>query len=258
MNFAFAIPLTVPLAVTLLLPGVALAQRTAPARPAATAAAPATAARTFSFAADAPGKEPSQFLPMVGNWIVTNDGGKRVLMVDGRIWKKGQPSGGLAEKARAIYGAEHEEFIDNVKAFAYYPIAVNKSVGEFSNGSLGVRFKMIGGALDRCAGILFNVKPNGDYLAVRFNGTEDNVVLWTFKEGKRSFVKRGIETVPLELGTWNDLRVEIAGTSMKAYLNGKLNLEFTLSEPVSGKVGLWSKTDSMTLFDGFTVTPGAR
>ncbi len=250
MNFAFVIPFAMPLAVTLLLPAAALAQRTAPSRPAA--------ARTFSFAADAPGKEPSQFLPMVGNWVVTTDGGQRVLMVDGRIWKKGQPSGGLAEKARAIYGAEHEEFIDNVKAFAYYPIAVNKSVDNFSNGALSVRFKMIGGALDRCAGILFNVKPNGDYLAVRFNGTEDNVVLWTFKEGKRSFVKRGTETVPLELGTWNDLRVEIAGTLMKAYLNGKLNLEFALPEPVSGKVGLWSKTDSMTLFDGFTVTPEVR
>lgn len=250
MTFAFALPLALPLAATLLLPASALAQRAATPRPAA--------ARTYGFAADAPGKEPSQFLPMVGNWVVTNDGGKRVLMVDGRIWKKGQPSGGLAEKARAIYGAEHEEFIDNVTAFAYFPIAVNKAVDDFGNGALSVRFKMIGGALDRCAGILFNVKPNGDYLTVRFNGTEDNVVLWTFTEGKRAFVKRGTEAVPLELGTWNELRVEIAGTSMKAYLNGKLNLEYTLPSPVSGKVGLWSKTDSMMLFDAFTVAPGAR
>jgi len=48
---------------------------------------------------------------------------------------------------------------------------------------------------DQCAGILFNLKPNGDYLTVRFNGKEDNlVVLWTFSKGKRSFVKRGSET----------------------------------------------------------------
>ena len=46
--------------------------------------------------------------------------------------------------------------------------------------------KMIGGTLDRCAGLLFNVKPNGDYLTVRFNGTEDNVVLWKFVNGVRS------------------------------------------------------------------------
>lgn len=215
-------------------------------------------AQSFAFAKDVVGKEPSQFLPMVGNWVVTQDAGKHVLMVDGRIWKKGQPAGGLADKARAIYGAEHEEFIDNVKAFAYFPIAVNKAVPNFTNGTISVKFKMIGGALDRCGGILFNVKPNGDYLTVRFNGTEDNVVLWTFKNGVRSFTKRGTGSFPLELGTWNELSLTVKGTDFKAYLNGTLAVEFTLAEPVSGKVGLWSKTDSMTLFDAFTVTPGGQ
>ena len=51
-------------------------------------------------------------------------------------------------------------------------------------------FKLVDGKLDSCAGILFNLKPNGDYLTVRFNGKEDNVVLWTFNKGKRSFVKK--------------------------------------------------------------------
>jgi hypothetical protein len=187
--------------------------------------------------------------------VVAEEEGKKVVMVDGRQWKRGQPAGGLADNARAIYGARHEEFIDNVKAFAYFPIAVAKGIERFDNGEISVRFMMVGGTLDRCAGILFDVKPNGDYLAVRFNGTEDNVVLWTFDSGKRSFVKRGNETVPLELGTWHELRVSVHGTQLRAYLDGKLNLEHTLAEPVSGKVGLWSKTDSMTEFTDFTVTP---
>ena len=178
---------------------------------AATAGAQA-ATRSFDFSKDQPGREPSQFLPMVGNWVVTQDEGKRVLFVDGRIWKKGQAPGGLADKARAIYGAEHEEFLDNVKQFAYFPIAVNKEIANFENGDLSVKFKMIGGTLDRCSGILFNVKPNGDYLAVRFNGTEDNVVLWKFVNGVRSQVKRAPKAVPLELGTWNSLRVVTHGT----------------------------------------------
>ena len=176
-------------------------------------------------------------------------------MVDGRQWKRGQPAGGLADKARAIYGASHEEFIDNVKAFAYFPIAVAKGVDDFRDGELSLRFKMIGGTLDRCAGILFDVKPNGDYLAVRFNGTEDNVVLWTFNDGKRSFVKRGPENYPLELGTWHELKARVRGTAFTAYLDDKLVLEHTLKAPVSGKVGLWSKTDSMSEFADFTVTP---
>jgi hypothetical protein len=204
------------------------------------------------------GTEPSTFIPMVGNWSITDEDGKKVVFVDGREWKRGQPAGGLADKARAIYGARHEEFIDNVKAFAYFPIAVAKGIDDFQNGEISVRFMMIGGTLDRCGGILFNVKPNGDYLAVRFNGTEDNLVLWTFNEGKRSFVKRAPENVPLELGTWHEIKIAVHGTQLQGFLDGKPILEYTLKEPVSGKVGLWSKTDSMTEFSDFTVTPAAK
>jgi hypothetical protein len=214
--------------------------------------------RRVDFANETVDRESSQFLGMVGKWVIAKDDGRKVLFVDGRIWKRGQPAGGLADKARAIYGAEHEEFIDNVKAFAYFPIAVAKDIPSFENGEIRVKFKLVGGTLDRCAGILFNVKPNGDYLTVRFNGTEDNIVLWTFKDGKRSFVKRGPENVPLELGTWHELTVIVNGTQLQAKLDGKLALEYTLPAPVVGKVGLWSKTDSMTEFEGFTVTPGAK
>jgi hypothetical protein len=117
---------------------------------------------------------------------------------------------------------------------------------------------MVGGTLDRCAGILFNVKPNGDYLTVRFNGTEDNVVLWKFVNGVRSSVRRGTKAVPLELGTWNELRVSIKGAQITAYLNGELMIDQAWTEPISGKVGLWAKTDSMSEFDAFTVNPVAR
>jgi hypothetical protein len=233
---------------TAALPGAAVAQR-APAPP---------APLRIDVAKDRVGSEPSTFLPMVGHWVVVDEEGRKVVMVDGREWKRGQPAGSLADKARAIYGARHEDFIDNVKAFAYYPIAVARGVDRFENGEISVKFMMVGGTLDRCAGILFNVKPNGDYLTVRFNGTEDNVVLWTFNTGKRSFVKRGSETVPLELGTWHELKISVHGTRLEAYLDGKLNLEHTLSEPVSGNVGLWSKTDSMTEFTDFTVTRAVR
>src|SRR5262245_11419422 len=208
-----------------------------------------------SLTTETPGKEPKAFLPLVGSWVITKEQGKNVLFIDGRVWKRGQPAGGLADKARAIYGARNEEFIESIKAFAYFPIAVAKGFDNFENGEISVRFQMIGGSLDRCAGILFNVKPNGDYLTVRFNGTEDNVVLWTFNNGVRKFVKRGTETVPLELGTWHTLKINVNGTQLQGFLDGKLLLEHTLTEPVSGKIGVWSKTDSMTEFDDFIVTP---
>jgi hypothetical protein len=207
---------------------------------------------------DVAGREPKTFLPMVGTWTVTTEAGKKVVFVDGRAWKRGQPAGGLADKARQIYGKSHEEFIESVQAFAYYPIAVYRDVADFRNGDISTRFMMVGGTLDRCAGILFNVKPNGDYLALRFNGTEDNVVLWTFNNGKRSMVKRAPGEIPLELGTWHELKLSVHGTSLTGYVDGKNVFEYTLPEPVTGKVGLWSKTDSMVEFADFTVTQSSK
>ncbi len=213
------------------------------------------AAQAISIDAEREGREPKAFIPMVGHWVVATDEGKKVIMVDGRTWKRGQPSGGLADKARDLYGASHEEFIDNVKAFAYFPIAVAKDVPNFTDGTITVKFKMIGGTLDRASGILFNVKPNGDYLALRFNGTEDNLVLWKMVKGTRSFVKRGAKNVPLELGTWHEIKVVTKGRSVMGYLDGELLVESEWETPIDGKVGLWSKTDSMSEFADFTVTP---
>src|SRR5262245_52340155 len=191
---------------------------------------PAAAAKSIrvDLSKEKVGAESAKFLSVVGNWVIVDDAGTRCIAVDGRQWMRGQPAGGLAEKARAIYGSKHEEFIDNVKAFAYFPYAVAKEIEDFRGGEIGVRFKLVAGQLDQCAGILFNLKPNGDYLTVRFNGKEDNVVLWTFNKGKRSFVKKGSENVPLAMNQWNDLRITVKGTALEGYLNGKRLLEYTL------------------------------
>ncbi len=110
-----------------------------------------------------------------------------------------------------------------------------------------MRFQIVEGALDQCAGILFNLKPNGDYLTVRFNGKEDNLVLWTFNKGVRKFVKRAPDEVPLKTKEWYTMKIAVQGTKLDGYLNGKKLLDYTLTEPVTGKVGIWSKTDSQLL-----------
>ena len=94
----------------------------------------------------------------------------------------------------------------------------------------------------------------GGHAAVRFNGMEDNVVLWTFNKGVRKFVKRGTENVPLTKNQWHTLQISVHGTSLQASLNGKHLLDYALAEPVAGKIGVWSKTDSVSFFDDFTVT----
>ena len=204
------------------------------------------------------GAEPSRFLAVVGDWSIVNDSGKKALLVDGRAWKNGQPAGGLADKARSIYGSRHEEFIDNVKAFAYFPYAVAQGIDNFQNGEISMRFKLLGGALDQCAGILFNLKPNGDYLTVRFNGKEDNLVLWTFEKGKRSFVKKGTKDVHIPYKEWHAMKIAAHGTQLEGWLDGELLLDYTLAAPVAGKVGVWSKTDSISELSDFVVAPAAQ
>src|SRR5437660_11276604 len=89
------------------------------------------------------GHESTKFLSVVGNWsIVEDNSGKKVLAVDGRSWLRGQPAGSLAEKARSIYGARNEEFIDDVKSSAYCPYAVASDVDDFHDGEVGVWFKI--------------------------------------------------------------------------------------------------------------------
>src|SRR5712672_2743395 len=200
------------------------------------------------------GAEPKSFLSVVGIWRIEQEGAKKVLAVDGRQWKEGQSSAGVADKARALYGDRYAEFLDRVQAYAYFPYAVAKDIQDFRNGELAVRFEGISGRIDQGAGILFNLKPNGDYLTIRANSLENNLVLWKFEKGKRSSVT-WIRNTPTATRQWHDLKVRIAGTKLEGYLNGKLYLEHVLPQPVSGRIGLWSKADSHVYFDGFTVVP---
>ena len=101
---------------------------------------------------------------------------------------------------------------------------------------------------------MFNLKTNGDYLTIRANCLENNVVLWKFEKGRRSSVK-WIRDTPTPSGQWHDLKVRIAGNKVEGYLNGKLYLEHTLTDPVTGRVGLWSKADSHVYFDEFSLSP---
>jgi len=208
----------------------------------------------IEFSQDAVGAEPKSFVSVVGIWRIDNEGGNKVLAVDGRQWKEGQASAGIAEKARALYGERYAEFLDRVQAYAYFPYTVAQDVQDFRNGDITVRFEGISGRIDQGAGILFNLKPNGDYLTVRANCLENNLVLWKFERGKRSSVK-WIRDTPTASHQWHELKVHIAGATVEGYLDGKLYLEHTLPEPVSGRIGLWSKADSHVYFDDFTVIP---
>jgi len=229
------------------------------------------------------GAQPQTFEPMVGTWLVAEDAGDKVIMVDGRPWalSKDNPTKLLIQSARKLYGTSNEELMDNAKQFAYYPVAVLKGVDNFSNGTITVKFKTVAGDLDRASGILFNVKPNGDWLAARYNDTENNVGLWEFHNGIRRLVKFSDRNnkFMLDRAAYHELKLDVDGASIRISVDGKLGVEHTLGSapgpgrngappnpdlfaennpvlrpPVSGHIGLWAKTDSTSYFKDYSVT----
>ena len=241
------------------------------------------AEKKIDLSKEKPGQAPVAFQPMVGTWTVVQDGPDKVIQVYGRPWvaSKDNPTKLLLQSARKLYGTNNEELMDNAKQFAYFPVAVLNGVDNFSNGTLSVKFKTIAGDADRASGILFNVKPNGDWLAVRFNDTENNVAFWEFHNGVRRNLKFSdrAKPIPLDRAAWHELKLTIDGPTLQAFIDGSLAMEYTLGAeptvgrrgpphedlyprnnpvlrpPVSGKVGLWSKTDSTIQFKDYKVYP---
>src|SRR2546425_2044168 len=91
------------------------------------------------------GRPPATLEPMVGTWLVAQDGADKVIVVDGRPWvaSKDNPTKLLIESARKLYGTSNEELMDNAKQFAYFPIAVLRGLDSFTNGTITVKFKTI-------------------------------------------------------------------------------------------------------------------
>jgi hypothetical protein len=159
------------------------------------------------------GRPPKTFEPMVGTWLVAQDGPDKVIMVDGRPWvaSKDNPTKLLIETARKLYGTSNEELMDNAKQFAYFPVAVATGVDSFSNGTISVKFKTIAGDADRASGILFNVKPNCDWLAGRYNDTENNVAIWEFHNGMRRNMRFSdrAKKFMLDRAAWHELKLTV-------------------------------------------------
>lgn len=215
------------------------------------------ATTTQGFDGETVGAEPRSFSAAVGTWVIVDDGGRKVLSVNGSRWSSGQTSAGLADKARALYGERYAEFLDNVQTYAYFPIAVLNAVPDFKEGTISVRFKGVAGRIDQGAGILFNLQPSGDYLTLRANPLEDNLVLWKYEKGRRSSVK-WIRNTPTPSGQWHELKLTVVGRKVIGWLDGKGYLEHELPAGVSGRVGLWSKADSVVYFDEYRVVAPDR
>jgi len=138
---------------------------------------------------------------------------------------------------------------------ATYPLLL-KDDTQIRDGFVEIMFKAIAGSEDRAAGIVWRARDANNYYVVRANALEDNVVLYKTVEGVRSaldIVGRkggyGVE-VSVPANEWLRLRVQFNGSRFRVLYNGQQLFEVedaTFKD--SGKIGLWTKADSVTLFD---------
>jgi hypothetical protein len=126
---------------------------------------------------------------------------------------------------------------------------------------VSVRFRSISGADDQAAGLVWRYVDANNYYIVRANALEDNVVLYKVEKGRRIDlpVKGQGRTygakAPVPPKTWHTLSVTARGNLFTVTINGKQLYEVEDKTFIAaGKTGLWTKADSVMMFDDFSVT----
>jgi hypothetical protein len=142
-----------------------------------------------------------------------------------------------------------------------FPLAIYDGA-ETTNGEISVRFKPISGRVDQAAGLVWRYRDANNYYIVRANARENNVVLYKVQDGKRTSLGTlgraddyGVKhTVPGQ--QWSTLGVAFRGSRFTVAFDGEKLFEVEDSTFAgAGKVGLWTKADSVTYFDGFEIKP---
>ena len=123
----------------------------------------------------------------------------------------------------------------------------------YANFTLETRFKAVSGQQDRAAGLIFRSQDAKNHLIVRANALENNLRIYVFSGGQRG-QPFADGSVPLETGKWHALKLEVIGSSFKAFVDGKLVTQGSDGTFKAGRIGLWTKADSVTCFDDVTVT----
>ena len=134
-----------------------------------------------------------------------------------------------------------------------FPVALAEGTS-YKDLELSVKFKAMDGKVDQAGGLVFQAADANNYYIVRANALENNYRLYHVVKGsRRQFA--GV-SVPVSGKQWHTLKVELVGNKFKCYFDGQLKFEATDDTfKEAGAVGLWTKADSVTLFDDLEVKP---
>lgn len=126
---------------------------------------------------------------------------------------------------------------------------------------LSVRIRPVSGRMDQAAGLVWRFQDEDNYYLVRANALENNVVLYKIENGRRTDLPlRGAgrtygARVEVPSGKWSTLRVVATGRLFEVYFNGARLFEVEdATFAKAGRVGVWTKADSVTDFDDLTVS----
>jgi hypothetical protein len=195
------------------------------------------ASRSWSFDADSVGSPPAGFL-------FARTGAGR----DGR-WV-------VRAAADAPSGSHLLAQIDADPTNGRYPLLI-ADTPVLADLSLSVRCRPLSGKVDQAVGLVFRWQGPDDYYVTRANALEDNVRLYHVRGGRRTQIASWDGEVMR--GVWHTLAVQARADHLTVRWNGALVIDHhdrTHSAP--GRVGLWTKADSVSEFDDLVVAPLTR
>ena len=130
-----------------------------------------------------------------------------------------------------------------------FPWCVKKGTS-IADGFVEVKFKPLSGREDQAGGVVWRWKDGNNYYIARANALENNVSLYYTENGSRKTIK--YVDAPVAGKQWHLLRVEFSGTKIRVLLDGKAYIALDDARIAgAGAVGVWTKADSVTVFDDF-------
>ena len=132
-----------------------------------------------------------------------------------------------------------------------FPLAILRGF-EGRDVEVQVGFKPVSGKVDQAAGLVVRLQDPDNYYIARANALEDNVRLYKVVDGKRRQFA-GVD-VEIPAGEWQELGLRVEGDHLSVSLDGRELFAATdRSFAEAGRVGLWTKADSLTHFDDLVV-----
>ena len=160
----------------------------------------------------------------------------------------------VVEDSTAPSGGKVLAQMSTDKTSARFPLCVYGPLTA-KDVQVSVQFKPASGTVDQAAGLVVRFRDKDNYYIVRANALEDNVRLYRVERGKRTqFAGVNIKVPPRQ---WQTLMLEVQDTHFRVFLNGALLFEANdTTFQDAGKVGLWTKADSVTYFDDLSIKTG--